>query len=164
MIISDLIDSNVAWTILLIFHGLVSVALLGALTHQAFAVRKSAKNRNENFIDRFQGVQTSIYTIPICALWILTFILGGWIYANYRINVRIPIEQMGMMKTQGFFELKEHLSSFGLLLLPVYLALWKNDQNEFLGAKKFITYMLCIICWFSFLIGHVVNNVRGIGQ
>jgi len=161
---SDLIDSNVAWTILLIIHGLISVALLGALTHQTLAMRKPVVRPDGRFIDRFQGVNPSIYTVPICFLWVLTFFFGGWIYANYRINVRIPMEQMGLMKTQGFFEIKEHLSSFGLLLLPIYWALWRENQDALNGARKCLTALLCLICWFSFLTGHVVNNARGIGQ
>ena len=34
----DYISSNTYWTILLIIHGLLAVALLGALTHQAMSV------------------------------------------------------------------------------------------------------------------------------
>ena len=33
-----LISVNTFWTILLIVHGLLAIALLGALTHQAMAV------------------------------------------------------------------------------------------------------------------------------
>jgi hypothetical protein len=71
---------------------------------------------------------------------------------------------MGFMKTQGFFEMKEHLVSFGIFLLPAYFSIWKLQGHDFDVPKKYLTYMLCFIAWFSFLVGHVVNNVRGFGQ
>jgi cytosine/adenosine deaminase-related metal-dependent hydrolase len=70
----------------------------------------------------------------------VTFFFGAWIYTKYRMYVRIPIEQAGYWKTQGFFELKEHLASIGLGLLPIYWYLWKNARNpEYDGARKGIT-------------------------
>ena len=161
---SDIFDENLLWTFLLIVHGLMSVALLGALTHQAFAIRGSHEHNQKNFIDRFKSVDPSIYTKSICVLWVLSFFFGGWIYSKYRINIRIPLEQMGYMKTQGFFELKEHFSTFGLFLLPAYYLIWKQSEGDFNSARKYLTYLLCAICWFSFLIGHIVNNTRGFAQ
>ena len=94
----------------------------------------------------------------------LAFIFGGWIYTKYRIYVRIPIEQEGMFKTLGVFELKEHLATIGLGLMPVYWHLWKNARNAaYDSARKWLTVVLAAICWFSFLVGHIVNNVRGFG-
>jgi hypothetical protein len=98
-------------------------------------------------------------------LWVLAFILGGWIYAKYRISVRIPIEQEGFWKTLGSFELKEHLTTIGLGLLPVYWHLWKNARNAaYSSARKWLTVVLAAICWYAFLVGHVVNNTRGFGS
>jgi len=39
----DYIAPNTFWTILLIIHGLLAVALLGALTHQAMSVLAPAR-------------------------------------------------------------------------------------------------------------------------
>jgi len=91
--------------------------------------------------------------------------LGGYIYAQYRIAIRIPLEASGYWRTQGFFELKENWSSMGLFLLPGYYAMWCMQLNEsFIKARSYLTAMLAIICWFSFLVGHIVNNVRGFGS
>ena len=39
------------------------------------------------------------------------------------------------------------------------------ELNEsFIKARSYLTAMLAIICWFSFLVGHIVNNVRGFGS
>ena len=98
-------------------------------------------------------------------LWVLAFIFGGWIYTKYRIYVRIPIEQEGLWKTLGAFELKEHLATIGLGLLPFYWYLWKNARNAaYDSARKWLTVVLAAICWYAFLAGHVVNNVRGFGS
>ncbi len=159
------IPADIFWSILLIIHGLLSVALLGAMSHQAYSLFRKQKSSNKNIIDRFGSVQSSIYTQAICILWILTFLFGGWIYAKYRIAIRIPMEQQGFWLTQGFFELKEHLITIGFFLLPGYYALWKFDvENEFSKAKKYLTLTLTFICWYSFLVGHIVNNVRGFGS
>jgi hypothetical protein len=161
----DYISVNTFWTLLFIVHALLAVALLGALTHQAAAVlTPSSTGDAGGFVRRFRSVSAPSYTAVVCLLWVLAFIFGGWIYAKYRIYVRIPIEQEGFYKTLGAFELKEHLSSIGLGLLPFYWHLWKNAGNTtYASARKWLTILLAAICWYSFLSGHIVNNVRGFG-
>ena len=161
----DYISVNTFWTILFIVHALLAVALLGALTHQAAAVLTPPLTGDTGgFVRRFRSVSAPSYTAVVCLLWVLAFIFGGWIYAKYRIYVRIPIEQEGFYKTLGAFELKEHLSSIGLGLLPFYGYLWKNVGNTtYESARKWLTILLAAICWYSFLSGHIVNNVRGFG-
>lgn len=162
----DWISESAFWTVFLILHGLCAVALLGAITHQFFAAFKTrGSSGSSDFIGRFKGVSPGVYTKAICILWLITFILGGYIYAQYRIAIRIPLEASGYWRTQGFFELKENWSSMGLFLLPGYYAMWCMQLNEsFIKARSYLTAMLAIICWFSFLVGHIVNNVRGFGS
>jgi hypothetical protein len=156
---------NTFWTILLIIHGLLAVALLGALTHQAVAVMVPVRQAAGNFVDRFRAVPAVSYATAVVVLWIVTFLMGAWIYTKYRIYIRIPIEQAGYWKTQGFFDFKEHVASIGLALLPAYWFFWKNAQNpEYDTARKALTIYLAIACWFIFIVGHVVNNVRGFGS
>ena len=161
----DYISVNTFWTILFTIHALLAVALLGALTHQAVAVLAPPNAGDaDGFVRRFRSVSAPIYPAVVCLLWVLAFIFGGWIYAKYRIYVRIPIEQEGFYKTLGAFELKEHLSSIGLGLLPFYWYLWKNAANTtYASARKWLTIVLAAICWYTFLAGHIVNNVRGFG-
>jgi hypothetical protein len=161
------ISVNTYWTILLLVHLLLAVALLGALTHQAVSVampvRKAAGGAG--FVTRFRAVSAAGYATAVCILWMLTFIMGAFIYTKYRIYIRIPIEQAGYWKTQGFFDLKEHVATIALGLLPVYWYFWKNAQNrEFDSARKIVTVLLAAICWFLFLVGHVLNNTRGFGS
>src|SRR3954468_18787293 len=160
-----LISVNTFWTILLIVHGLLAIALLGALTHQAMAVLMPVRQSAGGFVTRFRAVPAAGYATAVCVLWILTFLMGAWIYTKYRIYVRIPIEQAGFWKTLGFFELKEHAATLGLALLPLYWYFWKNARTvEYSGARMGVTLVLTAICWFAFLVGHVLNNVRGFGS
>ena len=163
----DYMSVNTFWTILLIVHGLLAVALLGALTHQAMSVALPVRRAAGagGIVTRFRAVAGAGYATAVCVLWVLTFILGAWIYTKYRVYVRIPIEQMGFYKTLGFFELKEHLATIGLGLLPIYWCFWKNAKvSEYDSARRWLTVCLAAICWFNFLVGHVLNNLRGFGS
>jgi hypothetical protein len=169
--ILDYISVNTFWTILFTVHALLAVALLGALTHQAAAVLRQPRARAAGapaaaggFVTRFRSVSGPAYAAAVCVLWVLAFVIGGWIYAKYRIYVRVPIEQEGFYKTLGAFELKEHFTTIGLGLLPFYWHLWKNARNTvYDSARKWLTVVLAGICWYAFLAGHIVNNVRGFG-
>jgi hypothetical protein len=163
----DFISVNTFWSILFTIHALLAVALLGALTHQAMSVLMPVRAAASpgGFVTRFRAVQGAGYAGAVCVLWIVTFFFGAWIYTKYRMYVRIPIEQEEFWKTQGFFELKEHLASIVLGLLPIYWYLWKNARNsDYDSARKWLTVVIAAFCWFIFLTGHIVNNVRGFGS
>jgi hypothetical protein len=163
----DLISVNTFWTIWLLVHLVLSVGLIGALTHQAVSCAMPVRQvaGPPGFVTRFRAVPAAGYATAICILWVLTFIAGSYIYTKYRIYIRIPIEQAQYWKTQGFFDFKEHVASIGLVLLPAYWYFWKNAQNpEYDTPRKVVTVYLAVACWFLFIVGHVLNNVRGFGS
>lgn len=162
----DYISVSTFWTILIVVHGLLAVALLGAVTHQAMSVLKPAGHLagSGGFVTRFRSVQGAGYATAICVLWIVTYFFGAWIYTKYRMYVRMPIEAQGFWKTQGMFDLKEHLASMGVGFLPIYWFFWKNVRDpQYDSARKWLTVTLAAFVWYMFLIGHIVNNVRGLG-
>ncbi len=164
---TDLISVNTFWTLWLLVHLMLAVTLLGALTHQAVAVSLPVHKLAgaPGFVTRYRAVPAAGYAMAVCILWVLTFIVGAFIYTKYRTYIRIPLEQSGYYKTAGFFDFKEHVSSLGLLLLPGYWWFWKNAQNpEYDTARRMTTIVLCIMCWFLFIVGHVINNARGFGS
>ena len=164
--IFDYISVNTFWTIALIGHALLAVATLGALTHQAVSVVVPARpaTTSAGFVTRFRAVYGAGYATAVCILWVATFIVGAWIYSKYRLAVRIPLERIGYWKTLGFFELKEHVVALGLGVLPAYWYLWKNPKNPLYdSARNAVTLLLAAMCWFAFLVGHVLNNARGFG-
>src|SRR5262249_55124751 len=97
-VVFDYIAVNTYWTILLIIHGLLAIALLGALTHQSLSVLTPVRKPGGGFITRFRAVQGAGYATAICVLWVLTFIMGAWIYIKYRVYVPIPIHRPGFSK------------------------------------------------------------------
>ncbi|MGB6658189.1 MAG: hypothetical protein WBE14_17790 [Xanthobacteraceae bacterium] len=45
----------------------------------------------------------------------LTFFAGSFIYTQYRIAIRIPLETAHFYKTGGFFDFKEHVATLGFV-------------------------------------------------
>ena len=155
----------VFWTVLLIIHGLLAIALLGAITHQAVALLWPARAAKATFVTRFRAVPSTSYVWAVIVLYVATFVLGAWIYTQYRYTSRLALEQLTFFKTVGAFELKEHMATIGLILLPAYWALWREPLSiAYAEARKSVTLLLALLVWANFLIGHVVNNARGLGS
>ena len=153
------------WTTLLIIHGLLAVALLGAITHQAVAVWMPVRAKAGNFVTRFRAVASTSYVAAIIVLYVVTFVMGAWIYTQYRFTARLALEQLRFFKTVGVFEMKEHVATIGLIVLPAYWAFWRQPLAEdYAGARKSVTLFLAVIVWTNFLIGHIANNARGFGS
>ena len=165
--IFDYVDETTYWTVLFMCHALLAIALIGALTHQAVSVLTPARPTagSAGFVVRLRSVHGAAYAGAVCVLWIITFIFGAWIYTKYRTYIRIPIEAQGYWKTQGAFEIKEHLAAIGIGLLPAYWYFWKNARTPLYDSvRKWLTVTMAAMCWFIFLTGHIVNNVRGFGS
>jgi hypothetical protein len=151
-------------TVLLIVHGLIAVALLGAVTHQALSVaRRVPAPAARVFIDRFRGVGAAHYTNAIIVLYVLSTVLGALLYPQYRIDVRPTLEDLQLRSANGVFEIKEHLAAIGLGLLPAYWWYWRSPgKADDGGARRFLTWILAFLVWFNFLVGHVLNNIKGL--
>jgi hypothetical protein len=98
----------------------MALALLGAITHQTVALWWPARAPAGSFVARFRSVPGTSYVTAIIVLYVITFILGAWIYTQYRFTSRLALEQLRFFKTVGVFEMKEHLATIGLILLPAY--------------------------------------------
>ena len=151
------------WTALLIVHGLLAVALLGAITHQAFSACLPARKPAASFHERFRAVSGGGYVDAIIILYIATFLLGAIIYPEYRVSIRIVVEQMEAWAENGAFELKEHFAAVGMAMLPAYRYFWRQPSAENLRTRNAITALLALIVWWNFLTGHIINNIRGFG-
>ena len=151
--------------VLLILHGLLAVALLGAITHQALSVLTvaAAANGRWTFVDRFRGVDGPAYATPIVVLFAVTALGGALLYPQYRIDVRPALEDTQNVAANGVFEIKEHLVAIGLGLLPVYWQFWRKRSGPDTAApRRYLTWLLAFFVWWSFLVGHVLNNIRGL--
>ena len=153
-----------AATVLLLIHGLLSVALLGAVTHQAMNACWPARRPAGSFVGRFRAVPGAPYTRAIMVLYLLTFLFGGIVYAEYRIEIRIVIEQIGLWPQSGLFEIKEHFAAIGLGIMPAYAYYWRQPLTVHARTRAILTTLLAFIVWWNFMVGHILNNIRGFGS
>ena len=149
--------------VLLILHALVSVALLGAITHQAFSVGRRPAGEPGAFVNRFRNVFSPTFTNVVILLFFAASILGGLLYPRYRVDVRPTLEDLQLRAANGVFEIKEHFAAVGLGLLPAYWRLWRFPLNaDYAEARKYVTWILAFIVWWNFLVGEILNNIRGL--
>lgn len=146
------------WTIL---HGLISMVLLGAITHQGLAIwRKPGPARQ--FADRFRAVRAGGYANAVVLLYIIAFTIGALIYPTFTLDVKWLLADLGMRTTMGFFQIKEHVAVLGLVLLPAYWHFWHSvPPDEAVAIRRFLTTVVMISVWWNLVIGHVLNNVKG---
>ena len=124
-----------------------------------------ARQAAGNFIDRVRPVPASSIATLIVILYVPTFLLGAWTYIKYRTYVRIPMEQFSYWWTVGSFEIKEHVVSMGIALLPAYWYFWRQPLTaEHASERKWLTLFLAFAVWYAFLVGHTANDFRGVGS
>jgi hypothetical protein len=152
------------FTTLLILHGLLAVALLGGITHQLVsALRTPAPARS--FVARYAAVNGAAYTNAMIVLYVAAAILGGIVYAPYRLDIRTALEDLNLPTANGIFEIKEHFIAIGLFMLPAYWLYWRTPLSaERATTRKIITAILAFFIWYGFLTGHILNNIKGFGQ
>ncbi len=149
-------------TTLLIVHGLVAVALLGGISHQTAAACWPARHQG-SFVAAFRAVSATRYTVANIVLYVVVVVLGGVIYPTYRLGVRPYLESARLATINGTFELKEQFVTIGLGMLPLYWLVWRTPLDaRWRGARAAVTALVCAVVWYSFLVGHVLNNVRGL--
>jgi hypothetical protein len=152
-------------TALLILHGLVAVALLGAITHQMLGAWAAPGVPPRSFFGRFRAVQPAGYANAIVGLYAGTALLGAIAYLYFKVDIQPDLERDHHWHALGFFDLKEDFVAIGLGLLPAYWISWRRpfaDERD--PIASFLTTILGFIVWWSFLVGHVVNNIMGFGS
>jgi len=162
----DIISVTTFWRILLFLHFVMAVTLLAAVSLQMLAVIAPAPAMQPagNFVARIRAAPPRWYVGAILVLYAPTFLLGAWVYIKYRTYVRIPMEQTGHWWTVGSFEFKEHIASMGMAMLPAYWFVWREPLSEqHASLRKWLTVFLAVAVWYSFLVGHVANDFRGVG-
>jgi hypothetical protein len=163
----EIISVTTFWRILLFLHFVMAVALLAAVTLQTVAVMAPAPvpEATGNIFYRVRAAPPKWCVAAIIILYVPTFLLGAWIYIKYRTYVRIPMEQTGRWWIVGSFEFKEHIVSMGMAMLPAYWFVWRQPlSDEYANMRKWLTVFLTVAVWYSFLVGHVANDFRGVGS
>ena len=151
------------FTTLVLVHGLISVALLGAITHQAFAVTaRRVEARNTSFMARFRGTDPGAYSTAIVVLFATVILTGAFLYPSYRMVVRPTLQALDLRAANGVFEIKEHLSAIGLIMLPAYWAAWRQPLvPEYSAARIGLTWILASMVWWNFVVGQLLVTIKG---
>lgn len=152
-------------TTLLIVHGLCAVFMLGALTHQALSVWWPATaGPGRTVFTSFRAVRAAAYANTVVVLYVVTATLGAILYPSYRLAIRTFLVDLRLSQANGIFELKEHFVAIGLGLLPAYWYVWRQPlAAEQVTTRKALTALLAFVVWWAFLVGHVLNSIRGFG-
>jgi hypothetical protein len=144
---------------------LVAVALLGALTHQSLSLWWPAKRGQSTFFGNYRAVRASVYAGAVVLLYVLVAVMGAILYPEYRLIILPFFYKHGLKSLGGWFELKEHFIAIGLGLLPLYWYIWKRTPlDEYVRTRAILTTILAVTVWYSFLVGHVVDNAKGFGS
>jgi hypothetical protein len=152
-------------TAVLILHGLVAVALLGAITHQTLAAWAPSSARPHSFFGRFRAVQAAGYANAIVVMYLGTALLGAVVYLNFKVGIQPYLERDRHWHALGLLDLKEDFVAIGLGLVPAYWACWRRPVDEEPGrTRAALTTILGFVVWWSFLIGHIVNDIMGFGS
>jgi hypothetical protein len=153
---------NVALFVLVILHGLISIALIGAVTHQGLGVwRRVAPARS--FFERFRAVGGAGYANAVVVLYLVTFLFGAYVYPAYVLGVKASLADNGETNMIFIFQVKEHIAVLGLVLLPGYWYLWRSvSLTEQVAVRRFVTTILMLSVWWNLVVGHILNNVRGL--
>ena len=147
----------------LILHGLVAFLLVGAITHQMIGVWRNKPSPSSTFFQSLINVRGMTYVNAIVVLYIMTALLGAYVYPGYVLDVKGSLTDSQMNGAIGAFEVKEHLVIVGLAMLPSYWYLWKKvPATEFRTSRQINTTLVCAMVWVSFVVGHVLNNIKGL--
>jgi hypothetical protein len=151
-------------TALLILHGLLAIALLGALTHQALAATiRRTDSRTRSFFTRFRATDAGAYSNAVTILFVAAVALGAVLYPRYRFVVRPLLQTLDLRAANGAFELKEHFSAIGLVILPAYWASWKQPlAPEYATARVSLTWILTLMVWWNFVVGQLLVAIKGL--
>ena len=148
--------------VLIVLHTLVGAALLGAVTHQAFVVARHPTAPGQTFVQRYLGVSSPTFTNTVVLLFFTATVLGALLYPRYRVDVRPTLEDLQLRAANGIFEIKEHFAAIGLGLLPAYWLAWRRPlSRDGFTARKYFTWMLAFIVWWNFIVGELLNNIKG---
>jgi len=152
-------------TVLVILHGLVAIALLGAITHQTLATWAPASSPAGSFFGRFRAVPSASFANAIVLLYVATALLGAVVYLRFKVDIQPYMERDRHWRALGFFDLKEDFVAIGLGLLPAYWTSWRRPLvDEHAGTGAALTAVLAFIVWWGFLVGHVLNDMMGFGS
>jgi hypothetical protein len=141
---------------MLIVHLLVSVFAIGTVTHHWWLVIRGGGSSGRLY--RF--------TIWMAIGYSLALLLGILIYPSYNVLVRKP--PLGVLESSaswavGLFEIKEHLGSISLAMLPwlIFSARYYEQLNKLQRASYIAgTWLFTVFVYYVFISGALVTAIK----
>jgi hypothetical protein len=151
-------------SLIAIVHGLLAVALIGAISHQTLATWAPAGAKPKSFFGRFRAVKSASFANAVVVLYLVTAALGAIVYLAFKLDIAPGLERDGHWLALGLLDLKEDFVAIGLGLLPAYWVCWRKSPLDAPDpTRSGLTSLLAFIVWWSFIVGHVMVNIMGFG-
>jgi len=142
--------------IMLILHLVVSVFAVGAVTHHWLLVLRGNSS----------SAKLARYVLWMAAGYTLAWLIGILIYPSYNVLIRKP--PVGTLEATtrwavGLFEIKEHLGSIAVAMLPLLFFSARNYE-QLKGMQRFsyvaATWVFTAFVYYSFVAGALVTLVK----
>jgi hypothetical protein len=73
------------------------------------------------------------------------------------------LQTLDLRSANGAFEIKEHFSAIGLLMLPAYWASWRQPlATKYDWARLSLTWIITLIVWWNFVVGQLLVAIKGL--
>jgi hypothetical protein len=147
------------YNLVVVFHLLVTIVLVGAMTHNLFIVLRYVRGK-------FVRKKLEYYYLKV-SLWayVIVYTLGALAYPAFKINTRERLFDEHIPWATGLFEVKEHWGALGLAFFVVYYLLRRSFEPDEEKEKLWFYVPLClllnVILWYKVVIGCYVALLKG---
>ena len=101
----------------------------------------------------------------IVVLYLTSWLLGAVVYLYFKVDIQPTLERDRHWHAMGFLDLKEDFVVIGLGVLPAYWFCWRGtDNSQHHHRRGALNILLAFIVWWSFIVGHVMDDIRGFGS
>ena len=147
------------YNLLVVAHLLVTMVLVGAMTHNLLIVLKYVRGK-------FGKKRLEQYYVKI-SLWAyaIVYALGALAYPAFRVHTRMRLFDENIPWATGLFEVKEHWGALGLAFFVVYYLLRRSFEPDEEKHKLWFYVPLClllnVILWYKTLVGCYLALLKG---
>jgi len=131
-------------TALLILHGLIAVALLGAVTHQALAVSVRRTESAHALVHARVSAppNAGAYGTPVVVLYIAAMAWARFVIHAIGFVVRPLLQTLDLRGAKRRLRVEGTFFRHRLMLLPAYWASWKQPlAAEYQSSRLWLTWI-----------------------
>jgi hypothetical protein len=142
--------------LVLLVHGALSVALLGAAVHSGvLGVRRLLGHRVSRRLWR-------LYPRVVAGLYLPNLALGAWLYPAFRLDVRAAYLDRALPQATAAFEFKEHGVVLGLMALVAQVVLTSLPDRRWDAVAGAIGVFVATTVVYAGLTGLALVSLRSV--